>query len=187
MDLFPTLSEVAGSPLPTDRVYDGESLLPLLDGEVLKRGPNEAFYYYNCENLQAVRRGDWKLHLPRKMEQIPFWDRNKGFCKLTQPVLYNLRTDQGESQDVAGANPDLVRQMLGLAQEMRKELGEYMQRGKAQRPTGSISPGAPVISHEKDWGKVPTAVVEGLNKERTKRHPDWGAKRGKEKKRKAGR
>ncbi|MFP6906977.1 MAG: sulfatase [Verrucomicrobiota bacterium] len=176
MDLFPTLSELAGVALPAGRVYDGESLLPLLEGKGLKRSPDEPFYYYNCENLQAVRLGDWKVHLPRREEQLPFWDKAKQFRRLKQPVLYNLRDDQGESRDLAQANPELVQRALRLADAMRKELGEYMQRGKAQRPTGSVHPEAPVISHEKDWGQVPPAVVKTLNAERSKRHPGWKAK-----------
>ncbi len=187
MDLFPTLSEAAGAALPADRVYDGESLLPLFEGKALNRTAHDVFYYYNCENLQAVRLGDWKLHLPRKEEQLPFWDRSRQFRNLTQPVLYNLRTDQGENRNVAEANPDVVLQMLGLAAEIRNELGEYMQHGKAQRPTGSIYPNVPVISHEKDWGHVPIALVDGLNRERTMRHPDWEPKSEKTKNRKTGR
>jgi len=180
MDLFPTLSGAAGVPLPVDRVYDGESLLPLIKGEALTRTPSDAFYYYNCENLQAVLLGDWKLHLPREEAQLPFWYHNRPFHDLKQPVLYNLRSDPGESRDVAGVNPGLVQQMLGLADEIRAELGEYMQHGAAQRPTGSIYPAAPVISHPKDWGQVPPEVIEALNKERSKRHPGWDSSAGKQ-------
>ncbi len=181
MDLFPTLSDAAGVALPSERVYDGESLLPLIDGKVLTRSPGEAFYYYNCENLQAVLLGDWKLHLPREEEQLPFWYRDRPFHDLKQPVLYNLRSDPGEGRDVAKANPRLVEQMLGLAEEIRDELGEYMQRGAAQRPTGSIYPAAPVISHPKDWGQVPAEVVVALNAERSRRHPGWESKAGQQK------
>jgi len=158
-------------PLPSDRVYDGESLLPLIEGKALTRSPGEAFYYYNCENLQAVLLGDWKLHLPREEKQLPYWYRNRPFHDLKQPVLYNLRSDAGESLDMAKANPAIVEQMLGLAEEIRAELGEYMQRGAARRPTGSIYPAAPVISHPKDWGQVPAEVIVALNAERSKRHP----------------
>jgi len=182
MDLFPTLSALIGAPLPTDRVYDGESLLPLFEGEALRRTETEPFYYYNCENLQAVRLGDWKLHLPRRLEQLPFWDKNKVFCGKADPVLYNLRADESESRDVAGQNPAVVKKMVAMANEVRKELGEYMQRGKSRRPTGSIYPECPVISHEKDWGQVPREIAEGLQAERRKRHPGWGAKAERRKK-----
>jgi len=171
MDLFPTLSEIIRAPMPTDRIYDGVSLMPLFNGEPLARLATEPFYYYNCENLQAIRCGDWKLHLTRKREQLPFWDKNKAFCQLTQPALYNLRTDPAESRDVAVARPDVAQQMLGLAQAVRKELGEYLQRGEGQRPTGSIFPHAPVISHEKDWTQVHIRVIEELDAERSKRYP----------------
>lgn len=171
MDLFPTLSEIMGAALPTDRVYDGESLLPLFTGGMLMRDANEPFYYYNCENLQAVRHGDWKLHLPRSKEQLPFWDKNKAFAGLERPVLYNLHIDEAESTDVAVANPDVVQQMMKLAEAARKNLGEFMQRGAEQRPTGSVFPDGPVISHEKDWGTVNPATAQAIATERRKRHP----------------
>ena len=182
MDLFPTLSEIIAADIPTDRVYDGVSLLPLLSGQRLKLRATEPFYYYNCENLQAVRLGDWKMHLPRRLEQLPFWDKNKAFCELTQPVLYNLRTDRAESRDVASDEPGVVQRMLVLAENVRNELGEYMQRGAGQRATGSIVSDAPIISHEKDWHQVGAAMQETLKSERTGRHHDFGDKKKREKK-----
>ena len=77
---------------------------------------------------------------------------------------------------MALANPEVVQRAVRLADAMRLELGEFMKRGKAQRPTGSIYHKAPVISHEKDWGLVPSSVVKGLNAERSKRHSNWKAK-----------
>jgi arylsulfatase A-like enzyme len=171
MDLFPTLSEAMGAPLPTDRVYDGESLLPLFNGRTLKRNASEPFYYYNCENLQAVRHGHWKLHLPRSKEQLPFWDKNKAFAGLERPVLYNLHVDQAETTNVAVDNPDVVRQLMNLAEAARKDLGEFMQRGAEQRPTGSVFPDGPVISHEKDWDTVNPATAKAIATERQRRHP----------------
>ncbi|MCF7847626.1 MAG: sulfatase [Kiritimatiellales bacterium] len=185
MDLFPTLSEIIQAPMPRDRVFDGVSLLPLLKGKPIAREPDAPFYYYNCENLQAVRHGNWKLHLPRKKEQLPFWDKNKQFSNLSEPVLYNLSTDQSESTDVAARHPEVVEQLLELASKTRVELGEYMQRGQGQRATGSAIEGAPIISHEKDWGLVDPAMDEAITKERLERHPDFkGGKKKKGKKRK---
>ena len=171
MDVFPTLSEIIEVPMPQDRTYDGVSLMPLLVGKPLARQRAQPFFYYNCENLQAVRMSDWKLHLPRELKQLPFWDKNKAFVGIKHPVLYNLRTDREETTDVASANPEIVQEMLELAESMRRELGEYMQRGSGQRRTGSVVPGAPIISHEKDWGMVAPAMVETIADERQRRHP----------------
>ncbi len=173
MDLFPTLAQILGSELPSGRVYDGESLLPLLAGKPLERNPEAPFYYYNCENLQAVRQGDWKLHLPREQRQLPFWDKNKTFADVESPVLYNLRTDRAESTNVAAANPMVVGRLLELAVSARKELGEFMQRGDGQRSTGSLFPDLPVVSHEKDWGILSPTAVQAIEAERKARYPDW--------------
>jgi arylsulfatase A-like enzyme len=177
MDVFPTLSEMIEVAIPQDRTYDGVSLMPLLVGKPLARQRAHPFFYYNCENLQAVRMGDWKLHLPRQLKQLPFWDKNKTFVGIDDPVLYSLRTDRGETSDLASANTEIVHEMLELAESMRSELGEYMHRGSGQRRTGSVVPGAPIISHEKDWGMVAPATAEVIARERQRRHPNEISKR----------
>ena len=173
MDLFPTFSDIIDESLPVDRIYDGVSLLPLLRGRSIQRTPDEPFYYYNCENLQAVRQGDWKIHLPRGEEQLPFWDKNKALVNLKEPILYNLRVDTAEQTNVADDHPEVVQRMLQMAASIRKELGEFMQPGDSQRPTGSVFPDGPVISHEKDWGTVDPATVKAIEEERQTRHPLW--------------
>ena len=173
MDLFPTLSAIIDLPLPKDRIYDGVNILPLLRGESLNRSRNTPFFYYNCENLQAIRQGDWKLHLPRSPEQTPFWEGKKGLYDLGNPTLFNLKTDPGESQNLASSNPEIVDQLLRLADDARNELGEYLRPGNAQRPTGSIYPSSPVISNPKDWGLTPESIARGLEAERKRRHPNY--------------
>ena len=184
MDVFPTLSAAIGAPLPTGREYDGESLLPLLAGESLQRKPSQPFFYYNCENLQAIRRDQWKLHLPRSKKQIPFWDKNKAFANLQQPVLYNLHADRAETTNVAADNPEVVQELLRLAESTRAELGEFMQRGKSQRPTGSLFPDTPVVSHAKDWGTVDSTTATAIATERKKRHPNQSSPKQKSSRRK---
>lgn len=184
MDVFPTLSAAINAPLPKDRIYDGENLLPLLDGIPLRRPTGQPFYYYNCENLQAIRVDRWKLHLPRSQEQLPFWDKNKAFTNLLRPVLYNLRTDEAESTNVAADNPEVVREMMELAKSVRQDLGEFMQRGKSQRPTGSLFPDVSVISHAKDWIKVAPETAKAIAAERLKRNPNQEQKKKRRKKQK---
>ena len=86
-------------------------------------------------------------------------------------VLYNLQTDVAEANDVAQQHPEIVSEMKSLAENARKGLGEYLQRGSGQRPTGTALRNAPVISHEKDWGTIDAAAAEAIAKERQKRHP----------------
>ena len=176
MDLFPTLSEIIGAPLPTDRVFDGVSLVPLLKGGTLARSDDEAFFYYNCENLQAVRMGEWKLHLPRSVEQIPFWEKNKAFLNLETAVLYNLETNPAEDIDVAEENPEIVSNLKEVARTTRDELGEYLVRGSGQRPTGTAIPNAPIIATEKDWGSVDPEMARQIAEERSQRHPELPGK-----------
>lgn len=177
MDVFPTLSAAIGAELPKERVYDGENFLPLFEGIPLKRPKAQPFFYYNCENLQAIRQGPWKLHLPRNQEQLPFWEKNKAFANLQKPVLYNLQKDIAESTNVADDNPDVVNELTELAEAVRGSLGEFMQRGRQQRPTGSLFPDVPVISHEKDWDTLNPATAEAIAQERQKRHPNQSGRK----------
>ncbi len=154
MDLFPTLSELIGAPMPADRKYDGVTLTPLFAGGSIARSPDEPFYYYNCENLQCVRVGDWKLHLPRAMKQFPFWSMKKQE-PIQTPRLYNLKTDAAEKIDVAAQYPERVAEMMLLADQTRLKLGEFGRRGSEQRPTGTLFPEVPVIgNHLLYWGQL---------------------------------
>jgi len=151
MDLFPTLSELIGAPIPSDRKYDGVSLTPLFKGKNIARSKDQPFYYYNCENLQAVRVGDWKLHAPRTMKQIPFWALKKQ-KPIQIPKLYNIASDAGEKMDLAAKHPEKVAEMMKLVEATRLKLGEFGARGAEQRPTGTLFPEVPILSNEKqDW------------------------------------
>ncbi|MDF7825964.1 sulfatase [Pontiellaceae bacterium B12227] len=154
MDLFPTFSELIGAPLPSDRKYDGVSLTPLFKGDAIARSADEPFYYYNCENLQCVRVGDWKLHLPREKKQFPFWSMKKQ-KPIATPRLYNLKDDAAEMNDVAAAHPERVSEMMHLAEAARPKLGEFGTRGSEQRATGSLFPEVPVIgNHVLYWDQL---------------------------------
>ncbi|MDF7799617.1 sulfatase [Pontiellaceae bacterium B1224] len=154
MDLFPTLSELIGAPMPEDRIYDGVSLTPLFKGESIARTSDEPFYYYNCENLQCIRVGNWKLHLPRTKAQLPFWSMKKQ-KEIQTPQLYNLKTDAAEKHDVAAQHPERVAEMMKLADQARLQLGEFGAHGSEQRPTGTLFPEVPVIgNHTLYWDQL---------------------------------
>ena len=140
MDLLPTFAALAGAKPPADRVIDGEDIRHLFHGDFAKANPDKAYYYYLRVHLQAVRQGQWKLHLPRAKEPIgaaPF-SRNAhiapadriGFAK---PFLINLEKDLGETTDVSAQNLKVVRRLLALAEGMRNDLGDFNRVGKNMR------------------------------------------------------
>lgn len=129
LDLLPTIADVTGVSLPTDRKIDGFNLMPLLTGETAA-SPRQEFVYYNGLTLEAVRRGPWKLHLPRKVANLVYWAKKKGDYKnLNHFVLNNLSVDVAEKNDLATANPEKVQVLKTMAEETRKELGDWNQDG----------------------------------------------------------
>lgn len=128
-DFFPTLLELAGlEPLP-DQHRDGRSLVPLLRGQPLDRGP--LFWHYPHYGNQggapggAVRDGDWKL--------IEWYE--DGALEL-----FNLRDDPSERDNRALAEPERLRRLHRRLQEWRADVGARMPTPNpafpAARPTG---------------------------------------------------
>jgi len=140
MDIMPTFAALADAEVPSDRVIDGEDISHLFRGEFSKANPDKAYFYYLRVHLQAVRQGNWKLHLPREKEPrgaAPFSRNNHiapadriGFEK---PFLVDLENDIGETTDVADEHPLVVQRLLGLANAMREDLGDFDQVGKNMR------------------------------------------------------
>ncbi len=130
MDFLPTIAAMAGTHLPRDRVLDGIDLSPLLFADDSVRGDARIFYYYNGLNLQAVREGRWKLHLPRRVEMLVWWD--SGLRELEAPLLYDLYDDPGESRDLANQHPEIVNRLLAEAERAREELGSWDKAGTDQ-------------------------------------------------------
>ena len=140
MDVLPTLAALVGATVPEDRVIDGENISHLFHGDLEKANPEKAYFYYLRVHLQAVRQGDWKLHLPREKEPIgaaPF-ARNTHIAPadrigFDKPFLVNLKNDLGETTDVSAQNPQVVKRLLELAEAMREDLGDYDRVGKNMR------------------------------------------------------
>ena len=86
-------------------------------------------------------------------------------------------TDKAESRDVSADHPEVVAQIMELAKNARQEFGEFMQRGKSQRATGTLFPDVPVVSHEKDWGMIDSTTAKAIAAERVKRHPNQPQKK----------
>ncbi len=153
LDVMPTFAALAGQQLPSGRTIDGVDIRGLLQGAPGAKSPRDTYYYYLWTHLQAVRRGRWKLHVPRpgRPEWIMPLLRTlhidaRDSENISKPLLYDLEADVSERHDVADRNPDVVRDMLALAESVRAELGDYDRLGKGVRFFDPIDarPTAPV-------------------------------------------
>ncbi|NLF71696.1 MAG: sulfatase-like hydrolase/transferase [Candidatus Anammoximicrobium sp.] len=106
IDLVPSLLAIVGVAPRPEVTFDGENLAPVLRGEstasraapLFWRRPPDRKFAYGAGPLPdlSVREGDWKL-----------------LCEYngSQPELYNLADDPGETTNVAGQHPDVVRRL----------------------------------------------------------------------------
>jgi arylsulfatase A len=146
IDLLPTLAAIIGADLPKLKI-DGKNALPLWKNEAGAKSPHEAYYfYYNQNELQAIRSGDWKLILPHNATQM-LEDRQGGSdgkpgglkqIQFAKPMLFNLKKDIGETTDLADKEPEALKAMLAHAETIREELGDKLTKriGKGNREPG---------------------------------------------------
>lgn len=111
MDIFPTLMDIAGIPLPENQIVDGVSLAPILFGEtheplhdhlvwMSQHAENWAMNKVRDQGIALaafmVREGDYVLRYV--MEDNRFY-------------LYNVQKDRGEHEDLSAKYPERMEHM----------------------------------------------------------------------------
>jgi arylsulfatase A len=134
MDLLPTFARLAGTAPPNDRIIDGRDIWPLMVCEEGAESPHPAFYYYHIDQLQAIRSGRWKLHLPQKAKRAFAREDRDG----NPTMLFDLSSDLKESIDVSDKHPEVVERLMALAERARAELGDLDREGVGLRPAGTV-------------------------------------------------
>ena len=122
MDLMPTIAafvqeETEAAP------WDGYDISALLRGEAGATTPYEAFFFVQGRRIQAVRSGQWKLHVPHRYRSI-----HGAF--LSTPVhpgayvqdsiglaLFDLKSDVSESVNVAEDHPAVTARLEALIRD----------------------------------------------------------------------
>jgi arylsulfatase A-like enzyme len=100
LDILPTFLALAGGSTPEGTAFDGVNLTPYLH-KVSESQPHEELLWRFTISA-AIRQGDWKLvRLPDRF-----------------PMLYNLRVDISEQNDVSFQNIEKTKELL-------KRLGEW--------------------------------------------------------------
>jgi arylsulfatase len=110
-DWYPTLANVAGADCEET---NGISLLPLFAGESLP----ERGLYWEHGNVQAYRKGDWKLMRFKKKDGK---DGKDGI----EVKLFNLKEDPSETSNLAEVNPDIVARLTLEAMESRTVSADF--------------------------------------------------------------
>ena len=146
IDLLPTIAGITSASLPAHHI-DGLDIWPLIIGTEGARSPHQAYFFYNRRNeLQALRSGRWKLHLPHMYWTLGGREPGSGGSPgrysyvETQLGLYDLHSDIGEANNVAAEHLQVVERLLALAELARKDMGDSLtdRQGENVREPGRV-------------------------------------------------
>lgn len=113
IDLYPTLLELIGAPVPERQQMDGRSFAPVLTGAGELRRDAYFTWFPHLVPGVAVRQGDWKLI--RRFAPTPEYP--SGF------ELFDLGEDLGETRNLADAMPEKVRELDRLIDDFVRDTG----------------------------------------------------------------
>ncbi len=136
MDFLPTLMHLCGAKTPLANQIDGVDLSEvLLEG---KSSPRKEFFYYIRENLEAVRAGNWKLHVAKDGKPVR--------------LLYDLEHDVSESRNLYEEYPEIAAELSRKIEECRKDLGDAVTQtaGENVRPIGRVENPHPLTEYRED-------------------------------------
>jgi arylsulfatase len=145
IDVFPTIANITSSDLPKHKI-DGIDISSILEGKINANPRDHLFYYYGKNDLEAVRKDNWKLVFPHETRSyknvLPKNDGHPGpYSKFkAEYALYNLRRDPGEQYNVMELYPAVVKDLENLAEITRNDLGDNLnnRKGKNIREAGRI-------------------------------------------------
>ena len=131
MDLFPTLSRIAGGNIPQDRVIDGIDMSEFIQGQREESG-REGFIVYMGNDIFGVKWHNWKLHFKEQTG----W--NGVLREYTMPRAYNLMNDPQERDNVLFPHTWLPKAALPQLEEHVVSLREH-----TPIPSGTLDPYQP--------------------------------------------
>jgi arylsulfatase A-like enzyme len=105
MDLTASILAATGTSVPAEARLEGINLLPVLEGRAREADRTIFWRVAGARPQQAVRSGEWKLLL----------DGGRA-------MLFNLRTDVGERNNLIGQRSDIARQLQTLLEAWQKEV-----------------------------------------------------------------
>ena len=104
LDLFPTFCSLADLKVPSDRIYDGYDLSPLMFGT--GKSKRDVIFYYRDTEVFAVRKGDYKVHFKTQ----DGYGQDKPVVE-NPPLLYNINVDPSEKYNIAEKHPEVIAEL----------------------------------------------------------------------------
>jgi len=125
MDLLPTLTHWANAHLPTRKI-DGVDLHAFFEGKTNHLARTNLLFYRGAE-VEAIRVGKWKLHLPHAYQKAGAHIGNNGekgyYDKDSIGLeLFDLSNDAPESENLASSYPNLVQKLRSKMRKMNAEM-----------------------------------------------------------------
>jgi len=114
MDVYATVVDAMGAELPTDRIIDGRSWLPMCGDH---KAPGHDALFFEWDGQYAVRQGKWKVVRNGLIDQhTAHRNRAKGenFVFLT-----DLETDPAERTNLYSQFPEIADHLLQMHQAWR--------------------------------------------------------------------
>lgn len=104
-DIYATAADAAGAALAEDVKYDGVSLLPFLESDTDAK-PHDTLFW-RAGQYRTVRHHDWKLAYDPLMGNT---------------FLFDLANDPGETTNIAGEHPEVVKEIMSLLDAHNSEM-----------------------------------------------------------------
>ena len=129
IDLFATVAEAVGAPLPS-RPIDSVSFLEHVVDADAEPEPRGYYQYYHRGQLQAVRKGRFKLVFAHRYRTLSGRAGGKDGMPVRyehvdcEQALYDLDADIGERVDVSQEYPEVLAELTALANAARADLGD---------------------------------------------------------------
>jgi arylsulfatase A-like enzyme len=121
LDVLPTAMAAAGVEAKREWKVDGINLLPYVKGQ--KKEPPHPALYWRFGAQMAIRMGDWKL-VKAPDGNAGELRRRRGDADTTGAQLFNLASDMGEKNNLAGQKPDKVKTLEAAWKKWNAELQE---------------------------------------------------------------
>lgn len=146
VDFLPTACAITGLQAPKDRTIDGASWLPVLDGEKVER-KTPLYWHFNratSEPKVAMIEDGWKIlatlnkaPAPRGNDITDEGERDFKEAKLKDFMLYNLRNDIAEKNDLAASETSKLDELKRLLEAKYAEVQAESPMWPAWKFTGA--------------------------------------------------